>query len=245
MMRGRRLRDEEGTTLLELLIGLVAGAVVLSAVLQTFDYCRRRFHAQQDTIARHQDLRLGLEVMGSELRMAGSGFSPAGRTLRKADLQEIEFTANLGGFMTTLVQPVMAGQQELLVSDGTDWPKGKRIIVCAAERCGEGRLAKDGQRARLTLAAPLREFFPPGSVVSVSNDVRYYLRRDDRGATRIMRMVDGGAGTLIGDVAHFELKYFDREGRPARAPDRVARVRVEVAVGRGRAIVTHDIGLRG
>ncbi|MEW6246799.1 MAG: hypothetical protein AB1555_08835 [Nitrospirota bacterium] len=245
MMMARRLGDEQGTTLLELLIGLVAGAVVLSAVLQTLKHCQSRFHAQQDTIARHQDLRLGLEVMGSELRMAGSGFSPADRTVRKADSQEVEFAANLGGYVTTLAQPVMAGQQELPVGDGTDWPKGKRIVVCAAERCAEGRLAKDGQRARLTLAAPLGQFFPPGSVVSVSNDVRYYLGRDERGAARVMRMVDGGAGTLIGDVAHFELKYFDREGRPAHALDRVARVRVEVAVGRGRAIVTHDIGLRG
>ncbi len=245
-MRRARLRgDEQGATLIESLIALMAGAVVLSAVLQTLHHCQWRFHIQQDVIARHQDLRLGLEVMASELHLAGSGFSPAGQPVRKADPQEIEFAANLGGYVTTLAQPVLAGQQELTVDDGTDWPKGKRIVVCAAERCAEGRLAKEGQRARLTLIAPLGQFFPSGSVVSVSNDVRYYLRHDERGVTRVMRMVDGGAAPLIGDVAHFELKYFDREGRPARAPDRVARIRVEVAVSRGRAMMTQDIGLRG
>ncbi len=245
MGMAKSLGDEQGATLIELLIAMTAGAVVFSAVLQTLHHCQWRFHTQQDTIARHQDLRLGLEVMASELRLAGSGFSPADRPVRKADSQEIEFAANLGGYVTTLAQPVMAGQQELVVGDGTDWPKGKRIVVCAAEQCAEGRLAKDGQRTRLILIAPLGQFFPSGSVVSVSNDVRYYLGHDGRGVTRVMRMVDGGAGTLIGDVAHFELKYFDREGRPARAPDCVARIRVEVAVSRAPTMVIQEIGLRG
>lgn len=230
--------------LAEVMIALAAGAVVLSATFQSLNHFQHRLWAQHEAIARNQDLRVGMAIMETDLRAAGSG-APSLGVVRQAGSQEIEFLANLGGQATTLAESALPAQHEVSVQDGSDWPKGKRIAVCREEQCTESRLARDGRRTSLSLTSPLGQAFPAGSPVSVINQVRYYLGKDGNGKTRVMRMVDGGANPLIGEVASFRLGYLDRDGRPTRDPDRVARVRIELAVGDGRQVVTREVGLRG
>ncbi|MGH7208176.1 MAG: hypothetical protein ACREIL_02205 [Nitrospiraceae bacterium] len=241
---GWRLQDCAGVCLAEAMIAMAAGVVVLSATIQTLNHFQQKLWAQHGTIAHHQDLRLGMGVMEAELRLAGPGAPAIGTGLLKADSQEIEFLANLAGLATTLSSAVSPGQEKLPVHDGSDWPKGKQLVVCAEDRCAEGRLARDGRRHALSLTDPLGQGFPAGSSVSVSNQVRFYVRKDQSGMTTLMRQVDGGAGTLIGDVTWFRLLYLDGEGKRTQDPDRVARVRVEVSVGGDRLVLTKEIGLR-
>ena len=244
-MRRRRVNDCTGICLAELMIAMAAGAVVLSAAMQALTHFQQRLWAQHDAIARHQDLRIGMEVMEAELRLAGTGALPFSQALLKAEQQEVEFLANLGGLATTLTGPVSPSQSELTVHDGSDWSTGKRVVVCGSDRCAEGRLARDGQRHTLSLTEPIGQTFPTGSLVYVSNQVRYYLGKDRHGNSSLMRQVDGGANSLIGAVARFQLAYLGRDGKPTRDPVRVARVRVDVAVGDGRRTMTSEVGLRG
>ena len=237
-------RDAAGVCLAEAMIAMAAGVVVLSATIQTLNHFQQKLWAQHDAIAHHQDLRLGMGVMEAELRVAGPGAPAIGTGLLKAEPQEIEFLANLAGSVTTLSSAVSPGQEKLPVKDGSDWPKGKRLLVCTEDRCAEGRLARDGRQHALSLTDPLGEAFPAGSSVSISNQVRFYVRKDQNGTTSLMRQVDGGASTLIGDVTWFRLVYLDQEGKLTRDPTRVARVHVEVSVGGDRRVLTKDIGLR-
>ncbi|MGQ0810019.1 MAG: PilW family protein [Nitrospiraceae bacterium] len=240
----QRIRNAAGMCLTGLMVAMASGAIVLSATLQTLQYSQQRFRMQQETIGQYQDLRIGLEVMTGEIRLAGTGSSMLGPTLQKSGEQDIEFVANIGGFVTHLTQSASSGQQELIVSDGMDWQEGKRIIVCSAQYCMESRLAKDGQRTRLTLANPLGQAFPLGSEVVIANEVRYYQKKDERGVARIMRQIDGGANTLIGDVTHFKLGYFGKDGRPTVNPNQVVRVRLEIAVTNGGKIIVQDVSLQ-
>ena len=240
-----RLRDCAGVCLAEAMIAMAAGAVVLSATIQTLNHFQLRLWAQHDAIAHHQDLRVGMGVMEAELRVAGPGAPAIGVGLLKADPQEIEFQANLAGLVTTLSAPASPSQDELQVGDGSDWPKGKRVVVCMEDRCAESRLARDGQQHLLRLTAPLGRDFPTGSSVFVSNQVHFYLRKDRSGTTNLMRQVDGGASTLVGDVTWFRLGYLDKDGKPTQDPARVARVRVELSVGSDRRVLMREIGLRG
>ena len=234
-----------GVCLTELMIAMVAGAVVLSAAVQALTHFQQRLWTQHDAIARHQDLRIGMEVMESELRLAGTGALPFSQALLKAEQQEVEFLANLGGLATTLTKPVSPSQSELTVHDGSDWSKGKRVVVCRSDLCVEGRLALDGQRHTLNLIEPIGQMFPTGSLVYVSNQVRYYLGKDRHGRASLMRQVDGGANSLIGDMARFQLAYLGNDGKLTHDPALVARVRVDVAVGDGRRTMTSEVGLRG
>jgi hypothetical protein len=244
-MSCRIIGNCRGVCLVEVLIALAAGMVVLAATLQSLDHFERRLSKQHVAAARTQDLRIGLKVLEDEVRAAGTAASFSDPPLAVAGRQEIEFDANLGGLVTTLTAPVSSIQQELPVVNGSGWPKGKRVLVCDREHCAEGRLARDGQKALLSIAAPLEHEFPAGSEVRVANRVRYYVKTDRKGPSRVMREVDGGANPLIGEIARFQFSYFDRAGSPTTDPLWVARVRVEAASVEAPVPVVREIGLRG
>lgn len=232
-----------GICLAEFLIAMTAGAVVLATSVQTLHHFRERLQAQHGAFARHQDLGIGLSVMEAELRSAGTG-TPLSAAVLQAGREEVVFLSNLEGLTTMLTEAVSANQLDLKVKDGADWPNGKRVVICGAESCGESRLAGDGRQRTLVLTGPLGQTFPAGSVVSLSNQVRYYLGRDQRNKSVLMRQVDGGANPLVGDIARFRLVYLDRQGSPTQDAAHVARVRVEIAVEDDGLTITKDVVLR-
>ena len=77
--------------MIELMLAMAAGLIVLGATLQTLSYFQQQFMRQQREVAQQQDLRLGLEVLEQELRLAGSG------SLTTAAADAVEFSANLQG----------------------------------------------------------------------------------------------------------------------------------------------------
>jgi hypothetical protein len=242
-MRQELLLDCTGGSLTELLMSLAIGAVVLSAAFEMLVSSQQRFTRQQDRIAQHQELRIGLDVMGNELRTMGHSLRP-GSGLTTIAEQDVTFVSNVSGYVTTLTQPAGALLQILSVGDGAEWPRGKTVWVCSAERCATNQLIRDGQRSTLELTQPLGQAFPEGSVVFVSNHVRYYLGRDAEGVGRIMREVDGGTATLVGHVAQFQVAYLGKDGRPVNNPDHVVRVLVHVRGEREPRALIYEIGLR-
>lgn len=174
--RGRhhRVGTETGTSLIELIIAMAVGLVVLGATLQTLSYFQQQFMRQQREAAQQQDLRLGLEVLEQELRLAGSG----SLTLTATD--SVAFSANLHSLSTTVTATAAIGQMALSVEDGQGWDDRKTIVACWAERCVTLVLARDGQRYLLTMTQPLTVAIPSGASVSLLNRVRYYSRRDEQ-----------------------------------------------------------------
>lgn len=191
----------------EVLVAMAAGAVILSATFQALSVFESKLLAQQETITRHQDQRVGLHVIEEELRLAGTGSSIDSPAIVSLGAQEVEFVANLENLTTNVTEPVSASQQELRVLNGSNWNGGKHIVICSADHCAGGRLALDGRRTLLSLTAPLGMAFPAGSEVFVSNRLRYYVSTASSGKQSVMRQVDGGANTLIGDVTRFQLVY--------------------------------------
>ncbi len=243
-MNRRSIGGSRGVCLAEVMIALAAGAVVLAATLQSLDHFQRRLSRQHETAAKIQDLRIGLRILDEEVRLAGTASPPSEAPIQISGEQEISFTANLGGLATTLAEPVSSLQQDLPVVDGTDWTKGKRVLVCDRDRCAESRLARDGRKRMLDVTSPLGRDFAAGSDVRVANQVRYYLKTDRKGTTSVMREVDGGATTLIGEITRFQLRYLDRDGAKTADPSRVAFVQIEAAAGNGHTVV-RNIWVRG
>ena len=144
-----------------------------------------------------------------------------------------------------LTNAVSGIQRDLPVLDGSDWRKDKHAVVCAEERCAFGELAQDGRRNGLTLVSGLGQAFPAGSEVFVSNRVRYYVTTGVLGRLILMREVDGGANSMIGEVSRFALSYVDHSGRPTVIPALVGRVKVEIVVGGEHRSLSTEVGLRG
>jgi hypothetical protein len=231
MGTGRHPRDtnqtmwtETGTSLIELMFAMAAGLVVFSATLQALSYFQQQFMGQQREVALQQDLRLGLEVLEQELRQA----RPDSLTVATSD--SVEFAANLHGLSTTVTATAAVGQTALSVEDGRGWDDRKTIVVCWAERCEGLTLVRDGQRRVLTVTQPLTTAIPAGAFVSLMNHVRYYSRRDEQGALRLMRQIDGGASVLVGDIKEARFSYRDENGQVATVPAFVRLVVVEVVM---------------
>lgn len=239
------LHNNIGTCLTEVLVAMAAGAVILSATFQALSLFESKLSAQQETMSRHQDHRLGLHVLEDELRLAGTGSATGSPAILSLGVQEVEFVANLESLTTVLTEPVSALQQDLRVLDGSGWNRGKQIVLCSVDLCTEARLAIDGRRTLLRVTAPLGTAFPAGSEVFVSNRLRYYVSTASSGKQSVMRQVDGGANTIIGDVSVFQLIYLNRQGMPTTDAGSVSRVRISLTSGRDRQGIVSEIGLRG
>ncbi|MEK7237847.1 MAG: hypothetical protein AAB242_14550 [Nitrospirota bacterium] len=233
-----RVRTEAGTSLIELMFAMVAGLVVLGATLQALSYFQQQFMRQQREAAQQQDLRLGLEVLEQELRLAGSGSFTTTAT------DSVVFSANLQGLTTTVTATAAIGQTALSVEDGRGWDDRKTIVACWAERCETLALARGGQRRLLTVMQPLTRAIPSGAFVSLLNRVRYYSRRDDQGVMRLLRQVDGGASVLVGDIREARFSYWDENGQAVTQPALVRLVVVDVKMSDQGIRTVREISLR-
>ena len=235
---GHRMRTEAGTSLTELMCAMAAGFVVLGATLQALSYFQQRFMRQHHEVAQQQDLRLGLEVLEQELRLAGSG------SLTIAASDTVEFSVNLQGLSTTVTAASEIGQTALSVEDGRGWEDRKTIVACWAEHCETLALAHDGQRRVLTVTQPLTRVIPSGAFVFLLNHVRYYSRRDDQGVLRLLRQVDGGASVMVGNIREARFSYWDENGQAATQPAFVKLDVVEVMLSDQGIRAVRGISLR-
>jgi len=233
-----RARTEAGTSLTELMFAMAAGLVVLGATLQALSYFQKQFMRQQREVAQQQDLRLGLEVLEQELRLAGSG------SLTATASDAVEFSANLQALSTTITAASAIGQTALSVEDGRGWDDRKTIVVCWAERCETLALARDGQRRVFTVTQPLTTTIPSGASVVLLNRVRYYSRRDDLGVLRLLRQVDGGASVLVRDIREARFSYWDASGQAVTQPGLVRRVVIEMMMSEHGVREVREMSLR-
>jgi hypothetical protein len=183
---------------------------------------------QQREVAQQQDLRLGLEVLEQELRLAGSG------SLTTATSASVEFSANLQGFSTMVTATAEVGQTALSVEDGRGWDDRKTIVACWAEHCETLALARDGQRHLLTIRQPLTRAIPSGAFISLLNLVRYYSRRDDQGVLSV----------LVGDIKEARFSYWNENGQVATRPAFIRLVVVEVMMADRQFRAIRAISLR-
>lgn len=236
--RASDLSGTNGVCLAELLIGMAAGVVVLATVLETLSIVRQHVTRQQRELAYQQDLRSGLAVFEQEVRLATA------ESIVMANPDGFQFLANINAQRTAITSDIARGQSVLAVQDGSGWGEGKTVAVCGLHVCELHRLARAGQRTLLTLTEPVQSAFGTGASVEVKNQVLYYTRHDEQGLLRLMRMVDGGAATLVGGLEDARFTYRDDRDRPTSEPSQVKRVVIEIESNRATQRVVRQVSLR-
>ena len=232
------LYGDKAFSLVEVIVAMAAGLFLLAAALHAVLYFQREFGRQHDQLVQQQDVRLGLELFGQEIRLAGSGSFSVVRS------DFVEFTANVSGLMTSVTATAVTGLTTLVVEDGRGWPDNKLVSVCWNEHCDRFTLARAGQRNVLTFMEPMPRPIPSGASVTVMNRIRYYSRPDERGILRWLRQIDGGASVIAGHIAGFALRYWDAQGRPTTNPDLVHRVLIQISVPGKSVIESREFSLR-
>ena len=97
-VKSRENIKNSGFTLIELLITLALSSMILTAVTSTFILQARFFEKQANIVDIHENTRAGMQMMTSELMMAG--YDPTGladATLTSAGENAVAFTADLNG----------------------------------------------------------------------------------------------------------------------------------------------------
>jgi hypothetical protein len=216
----------------------VTGAIVLAAALDIFNVVQALVSRQQHALSQQQDLRLGLEVFEQEARLAVAD------SIASAAPDEFHFHANISAQRTMTTGAVLPGYTTLPVQAGSGWDEGKKVTVCGQHTCEVHRLSRAGQRYQLALAEPVGSALPTGASVEVTNQVVYYVKRDENGTLKLMRMVDGGASTLIGGLESARFSYRDARGHTTSVPGLVTRVVVEIETVHPARRVVREVSLR-
>lgn len=230
--------DRRGVCLTELMVSLTSGAIVLAAALNALNVAQAHVAKQQNDLRHQQDLRLGLEVFEQEVRLAVAD------SIVSATPDEFRFHANISARRTMITGAVVPGQSVIAVQDGSGWSEGKTVIICGSQACEVHRLSRSGQQNQLTLTEPVAMSFPAGASVEVNNRVVYYAKRDENGTVRLMRMVDGGANVLIGDLEDLHFSYRDEHGLITRQPSLVKRVVLAIESHHSLHRVMREVSLR-
>lgn len=230
--------DTCGVCLTELMISLTVGVIVLAAVLNALNVAQTHVSKQQHDVTHQQDLRLGLEVFEQEVRLAEAD------SIVSATPDEFRFHANISAHRTVTTGAVVPGQTVIAVQDGGGWGEGKTVIICGPQSCETHRLSRLGQRYQLTLTEPIALSFPTGASVEVTNRVAYYIKRDENGTMKLMRMVDGGANTLIGNLDNLQFSYWDEQGHITRHHSLVKRVVLEIKSTHSLHRMMREVSLR-
>lgn len=232
------LIDKRGVCLAELMISLATGAAVLAAALSTFNIVQAHANKQHRTLRHQQELRLGLEVFEQEARLATAD------SIVTAAPGEFLFHANLSAHRTMTTSAVSPGQSVLAVQDGSGWGKGKTVIICGYQTCEAHRLARAGRRYQLILTEPVESSFPSGASVEVHNRVFYYVKRDGEGTSNLMRMVDGGANVLIGELDDLRFSYWGEMGQETDQPSQVKRIVLEIRSNQPLHRMVREVSIR-
>ena len=227
-----------GVCLTELMVSLTAGVIVLAAALNAFNVAQAHASKQQKDLRHQQDLRLGLEVFEQEARLA------VAESIVSTTSDAFRFHANINAHRTMTTGPVMPGQSVIPVQDGRGWSEGKTVIICGQQACENHRLSRSGQHYQLTLTEPVASSFPAGAFVEVNNRVGYYTKRNENGTVNLMRMVDGGANTLIGDLDDLHFSYWDEHGHVTQQPSLVKRVVLEIKSNHSLHRTMREVSLR-
>lgn len=230
--------DKRGVCLTELMVSLTAGVIVLAAALNAFKVAQAHATKQQRDLRHQQDLRLGLEVFEQEARMAVAD------SIVTATPDEFRFHANISAHRTVTTGAVVPGQSVIAVQDGSGWSEGKSVIICGQQACEAHRLSRPGKQYQLTLMEPMISSFSAGASVEVNNLVAYYPKRDENGLVKLMRMVDGGANTLIGNLEDLHFSYWDEHGHVTQQPSLVKRVVLEIETHQVPYRMTREVSLR-
>ncbi len=243
--------NDAGFSLAEAMVSAALGAIVLGSALDVFVTQHNHYRGQQAKAELQQDLRGGVRLMESELRLAGAGVPAGGAPVMVMAADEVAFQANVNGVRGSLTEAAASGQDWVMIRPGSGWAKGKTVVFCGPAGCEEHLLARDGTSGRLSLSEGLTRDFPSGSRVEVVNRVRYYLSRSDPRNLKVMREVDRGANPLIEHVESFSLTYLRDNGDPAVTGDevRLVRLRLETGAsdgrrGRIRRAHTQEMGVR-
>jgi len=231
----------KGVTLIELLIALVMSSILIAALYRVFINQQRIYNTQEQVVDIQQSVRVAINRMMSEIRMAG--FGNVGNVL------------NLVGGVNGFKQVITPGRDKITIVGGFKQIRrdnGGPILVSSVS----GNTIKlnyatddfDGSAHRfisiggiesntvlersgrvLTLGSALRFNHPENTPIFKIEAITYQTGlTKDIPALKRNENTGGGAQPLADNIEDIQFEYFDTEGKPTADPPNIRMVKVTV-----------------
>jgi prepilin-type N-terminal cleavage/methylation domain-containing protein len=235
----------KGVTLIELLIALVISTILIAALYRAFVGQRKTAAVQEQVADMQQNVRVAINRMMREIRMAG--FGSVGDVLSQGGVNGFTdvITPNddsitiVGGFrqISALAADAAGGQNKITLANATEASEFDGAIHHYLSVGGlESNTVQSRTRADLTLDKPLRVTYPMGTPVFKIHAITYGIR-DDSGTPVLFRNLYSNTTssqreTVAENIENVQFEYFDADGNlltlPIADPGIIRMIRVSV-----------------
>jgi prepilin-type N-terminal cleavage/methylation domain-containing protein len=236
----------KGVTLIELLIALLISTILIAALYQAFVGQRKTAAVQEQVADMQQNVRVAINKMMREIRMAGFGsvgdvLSQVGGVNGFTDVitPNDDSITIVGGFrqISALAADAVGGQNKITLANATEASEFDGAIHHYLSVGGlESNTVQSRTGGDLTLDKPLRVTYPVGTPVFKIHAIAYGIRNDG-GVLVLFRDLYPNTGsskreTVAENIENVQFEYFDADGNllalPIADPGIIRMIRVSV-----------------
>lgn len=234
-MSGLLFKKKRGVTLIELLIALVMSSILIAALYRVFISQQKIYTVQDQVVDIQQNLRIAIDQMTREIRMAGYG----GNIL--------EVFGNVNGFnyiitpsdssitiifadqVGELKQNVTKGTNQIKVTNANKFNTGKKKYLCLNGL--NNYIIQSIASDTLTLTNPLNEDHVINEAVYLVKAITYSIGLSSgKPALRRNENTGGGAQPLAENVEGLQFTYYDANGNITGNPSDIRMVKVKATI---------------
>ncbi len=249
-----RLERERGLTLIELMIALMMSGILIAALFRTFIVQHKTYTVQEQVVDMHQNVRVAIHRMMSEIRMAGFGnvdkiLSLAGGV--NGFTQVITPNNNtitiVGGFsqvkrdngepilINSVGKDPLTGKDTLTLNYATDKFDGEKHHFISTGGLESNKVTSRNENV-LILDLPLKLVPKTGAPIFKIEAITYGLGvSDGKKLLRRNQNTGGGAFAVAENIEDLQFEYLDANGNPTGIPTNIRMVKVTVTARTDRA----------
>ena len=236
-----KLEKDKGVTLIELLIALVISAILIAGIYRAFIHQQRTYATQEQVADMQQNVRIAINKMMREIRMAG--FGGVSNILSSPGPGDVNGFTNvitpnadsitiLGGFrqISLLKNDAAGGQNTITLANSTsDFDGAIHHYISIGGL--QSNIVQSRAGAVLTLADPLKVNYPARTPVFKIHAITYGIR-DDKGTPVLFRDLYSNTTssqrvTVAENIENVQFEYFDGANPPNQLVPPIAGVDLE------------------
>lgn len=228
---------EKGLTLIELLVALVISGLLIAGLYRTFISQQKTFTVQEQVVDMQQNVRVAVNRMMTEIRMAGFGnvsmVLPVTFTtgsfnqvlnLNTPTAGSLTIVSSVGGTSTLTVEGG-GGQNQIVLSTLTDdqghalFDTGNRRYISIGGLESHTITSIDSGTKTITLNGPLTFHHPIGTPVYNVRALSYQVASVN-GIPTLLRNENMGDGAQpqADSIENLQFTYLDGDGNPTGTP---------------------------
>lgn len=230
-MNWRVFKEKNGLTLIELLMALVLSSILIAAFYQIFIRQQKTYSVQDQVADIQQNLRVAIDQMTREIRMAGYGgnllaiFGAINGYTHIITPGANSITILLADQVGVLKQNAPKGSNQIKATNANLFNTDKKKYLCLN---GQNNYSVQGVASdTLTLTTSLMEDHLANEPVYIVKAITYSLGIS--GGKTVLRRNEntgGGAQPLAENMESLQFNYFDASGNITSNPPDIRMIRI-------------------